>query len=335
MLNPSPQDFVWFPAGFGPRVLVFVDTEEDFDWSQPMQRENIHVDSARQLGAVHQIMRDRQVVPHYLVDFPIATDAAAVQALTELAAGDGAIIGSQLHSWVNPPYHEPLNLGNTYPGNLEISLERAKLHALTRAVEDAFQVKPIVYRAGRYGVGANTPAVLEELGYQADVSVRALFDYASYGGPSFKHIDFRPYRFGSANQLLEVPLSNTFIGPLAPLGKQLFSFDDMPRGFNSLRNSLLSGTRLLQRIALTPEGIPVKAALRAVDQLRRQGADLFCISFHSPSVVPGNTPYVRNAAELARFKDWISIVLDYLVTEIGAQPATIDDVLAAIATPAA
>ncbi len=330
MLNPSPQDFVRFPAGFGPRVLVFVDTEEDFDWSQPMRRENIHVDSVKHLHVVHQIMRDRGVVPHYLVDFPIASDADAVRVLNEMKAGGGAMIGSQLHSWVNPPYQETLNLGNTYPGNLEITMERAKLHALTHAVEEAFSVKPIVYRAGRYGVGENTAAVLEELGYKADVSVRALFDYATHGGPSFKHIDFRPYRFGVARQLLEVPLSNVFIGPLASIGSQLFSFDDIPTGINSLRNSLLSRSRLLQRIALTPEGIPVKAALRAVDQLHRNGADLFCISFHSPSVVPGNTPYVRNAEDLATFNNWMSIVLDYLLTEIGATPATIEDVLTAM-----
>ncbi len=329
MLSPQPQDYIRFPAGFGPRVLVFVDTEEDFDWSKPMLRENIHVDSVKQLGRMHQIMRDRGVVPHYLVDYPIATDEAAVQVLGDFKAAGGAVIGSQLHSWVNPPFQEALNLGNTYPGNLEMAMERAKLHALTRAVEDAFQVKPNVYRAGRYGVGSNTQAILEELDYKADVSVRALFDYAANGGPSFRHIDFRPYRFGTSGQLLEIPLSNVFVGPLARFGPQLFSFEDLPRSRHSLRNSLLSRTRLLQRAALTPEGIPIKLALRAVDALQAQGAQLFCLSFHSPSVVPGNTPYVRTHADLEKFQDWMKIMLDYLTQKIGAKPATIDDVLAA------
>jgi hypothetical protein len=336
MLEPQPTDYVRFPKGFGPRVLVFVDTEEDFDWSQPMRRENIHVDSVRELHAIHQIMRDRGVAPHYLVDYPIATSPEAVKILRGFMADQGAVIGSQLHSWVNPPYQEELNLGNTYPGNLSMSMERAKLHTLTRAVEDSFGIKPIVYRAGRYGVGRNTASVLDELGYRADVSVRALYDYAASGGPSFKHIDFRPYLFGPERKLLEVPLSNVFIGALAPFGRQLFAFDDPPKGARSLSNGLLARSRLLQRIALTPEGIPIKAALRAARRLQSQGSDLFCISFHSPSVVPGNTPYVRNAADLAQFNGWMATMLDFLVTEIGATPANIEDVLdAATLTPAA
>jgi hypothetical protein len=328
MLNPRSQDFVRFPPGFAPRVLVFVDTEEDFDWSQPMRRENIHVDSVRELHGIHQIMRDRGVAPHYLVDYPIATNPAAVSILRDFTADGGAVIGSQLHAWVNPPYQETLNLGNTYPGNLEANIERAKLHALSHAIEDSFAVKPVVYRAGRYGVGRNTPAILEELGYRADVSVRALFDYAANGGPTFRHIDFRPYTFGQKRQMLEIPLSNVFIGPLAPLGPKLFCFDDLPKGFRSFANAALARSRLLRRIGLTPEGIPLQEAMRAADQLKQQGARLYCISFHSPSVVPGNTPYVRSAADLVRFNGWMATMLDYLITEIGAKPATISDVLA-------
>jgi hypothetical protein len=328
MLTPQPADYVRFPTGFAPRVMVFVDTEEDFDWTQPMSRENIHVDSVRELHGIHQIMRDRGVAPHYLVDYPIATNADAVSILRGFMAEGGAVIGSQLHSWVNPPYPEALNMGNTYPGNLEVNIERAKLHALTQVIEESFAVKSIVYRAGRYGVGRNTAAILEELGYQADVSVRALFDYAVTGGPSFHHLDFRPYTFGRQRKLLEVPLSNIFVGPLAKFGPHLFSFDDKPKGMGLFMNAALGRSHLLRRIALTPEGIPLSEAMRAADELKRQGAQLYCISFHSPSVVPGNTPYVRNAADLAKFNGWMATMLDYLITEIGARPATISDVLA-------
>jgi hypothetical protein len=327
MLAPQPKDFVRLPDGTPPKLLVFVDTEEDFDWSRPMKRENIHVDSVRELHTIHQIMRDRHVTPHYLVDYPIATDQGAISVLREFRKDGGAVIGSQLHAWVNPPYQEALNPGNTYPGNLDVTIERAKLHALTRAIEDSFSLRPIVYRAGRYGVGHNTPAILEELGYRADVTVRPLFDYGISGGPTFRHLDFRPYTFGETRKLLEIPLSNVFIGPLARFGTDLFSFDDQLKGWHRFANSVLARTRLLRRIALTPEGIPLAEAMRAATQLKQLGAELFCISFHSPSVVPGNTPYVRTAADLLRFNHWMATMLDYLIEEIGAQPATIADVL--------
>jgi hypothetical protein len=45
-------------------------------------------------------------------------------------------------------------------------------------------------------------------------------------------------------------------------------------------------------------------------------------------VVPGNTPYVRNAHDLAQFNSWMATMLEYLIQEIGATPATISDVIA-------
>ncbi len=327
MLSPAPSDFVTFSKDFVPRILVFVDTEEDFDWSKPMTRENVSVDSISALPAIHQIMANRGIQPHYLVDYPIATSPLAVSVLKELTANNGGVIGSQLHAWANPPYREELNLENTYPGNLEVSLERAKLHSLSQVIEDNFAISPKVYRAGRYGVGKNTPQILHELGYDADVSVRALFDYSPTGGPDFSKISFNPYWFGPDNQLLEIPLSNCFVGPLASLGPKLFSFNQNLGWLNAFSNSFLSRSRLLRRIGLTPEGMPLTAALRAVDELQRQNSSFYCISYHSPSAVPGNTPYVRTAEDLAVFKHWLETVLDYLITDIGAVPGTITEVV--------
>jgi hypothetical protein len=327
MLNLAPSDFVAFPEGYAPRILVFVDTEEDFDWSKPMTRESVSVDSISALPAIHQIMADRGIQPHYLVDYPIATSPLAVSVLKELTANNGGVIGSQLHAWANPPYREKLNLENTYPGNLEISLERAKLHSLSQVIEDNFAIAPKVYRAGRYGVGKNTPQILHELGYDVDVSVRALFDYSPTGGPDFSKISFRPYWFGPEKKLLEIPLSNCFVGPLASMGPRLFSFNQNHGRLSALSNSFLARTGLLQRIGLTPEGMPVASALSAIDELHRQNSPFYCISYHSPSAVPGNTPYVRTAADLATFKHWLETVFDYLITKIGAAPATITEVV--------
>src|SRR3546814_5249321 len=88
-------------------------------------------------------------------------------------------IGTHLHPWVNPPFEEAVTGPNSFAGNLPPALERAKLGVLTDTIEAAFGRRPTVYRAGRYGVGPNTAAILRDLGYRVDVSVRALFDYRS------------------------------------------------------------------------------------------------------------------------------------------------------------
>jgi hypothetical protein len=57
---------------------------------------------------------------------------------------------------------------------------------------------------------------------------------------------------------------------------------------------------------------------------------LLLFSFHSPTLSPGHTPYVRDDADLARFYHWWDTVLDHLARR-GVTPAAQDEVLAACA----
>src|SRR3546814_4149526 len=47
-------------------------------------------------------------------------------------------------------------------GNLPPELEHAKLAALTEAIAGAFGARPVVYKAGRYGVGPATAGIRSE-----------------------------------------------------------------------------------------------------------------------------------------------------------------------------
>jgi len=61
-----------------------------------------------------------------------------------------------------------------------------------------------------------------------------------------------------------------------------------------------------------------------------EGARLLNFSFHSPSLVPGNTPYVRDASDLARFWSWWDRVLAELDRR-GVRSASLNEVIAAAA----
>jgi hypothetical protein len=100
-------------------------------------------------------------------------------------------------------------------------------------------------------------------------------------------------------------------------------------GVRRLRG-LLARSGLIGRVALTPEGMPLAEVRRAVDRLLEDGLRLFSISFHSPSVEPGNTPYVRNARDLDRFYAWWYGVFDHFARR-GIEPASFDECLDAIA----
>jgi hypothetical protein len=92
----------------------------------------------------------------------------------------------------------------------------------------------------------------------------------------------------------------------------------------------LARSGLLARVALTPEGMPLQDVLEALDRLLDDGLQLFSISFHSPSLVPGHTPYVRDAADLARFYAWWDGLFE-AAAKRGLAPASIGEVEAAAA----
>jgi len=314
---PAASEMISFAPSFGRRYLVFCDTEEEFDWSGPRGRDLTSTRAMHAMPAFHRRLLDHGARPTYLIDFPIASDPASVDILGGFVAAGEASIGAQLHPWVNPPYDEALTNENSFVGNLPIEVERTKLEVLTRRIALAFGEAPRIYRAGRYGVGPNTAALLEGGGYAMDVSVRAMFDYSGEGGPDFSRFDCTPFWAGPELGLVELPLTAAHTGRLraAPPGLRRIAAR-LPHV-----NGVLARAGLLNRVALTPEGMPLGETLEALRVLLDSDMPVFSLSFHSPSVEPGHTPYVRDAADLHAFHRWWDAVLG-LLARAGVTPAT-------------
>lgn len=303
------DDRIRFEPGFGRRFSVFVDTEEEFDWSRPRSRDSTSTNAVRHLPEFQRLMDAHGIQPCYLIDYPVADNAQSRDVLGSLYAQGNCEIGTQLHPWVNPPGDEEVNSFNSFVGNLPEALEKAKLLALTDRIASITQgVRPTVYRAGRYGVGANSARLLEDAGYRVDTSVRPHFDYSDEGGPSFLRHDARPYWAGPKGTLLELPLGATYTGQLRRYGRWLIG--DGRRKEN--RTASLARFGLAARVALTPEDMPIEDVKRAILWMMRDGIQYFSFSFHSPSLAPGHTPYVRNSAELNQFYNWWDKILAFL-----------------------
>lgn len=326
MLNPSAQDLVQFPASFGRRFIVCVDTEEEFDWSKPKRRDATSVSAIRALPVAQERMRFAGVRPAYLMDYPVAANPESAGIIARFFADGECTIGAQLHPWVNPPFTEALAVRNSFPGNLPRELERAKLQNLTDKLAEGFGARPTVYRAGRYGVGPNTPAILAELGYRVDCSVRPLFDYRREDGPSFWNAPARPYWTSAGRSLLEIPLTSVFVGGLKAFGKPLFKVSSVI----TPARAALARSGLLNRVALTPEGMPLSETIDGLRRLVDEDTRLFSIAFHSPSVEPGHTPFVRDEADLAQMYGWFDGVFNFLARH-GVTPTTPEEVYEAAA----
>ena len=149
-----------------PQLLVVIDTEEEFDWNKPVSRESTSVSSMNYIDRVQDIFDDYGIRPCYVIDYPIASQEQGYQGLASFHKENRCEIGAHLHPWVTPPDSEELRPENTSPGNLESSLEFEKLKNLTEVITQNLGVKPVSYKAGRYGFGNNTESILRQLGYQ-------------------------------------------------------------------------------------------------------------------------------------------------------------------------
>ena len=89
-----------------------------------------------------------------------------------------------------------------------------------------------------------------------------------------------------------------------------------------------SKLNLLERIALTPEGVTAEEAIRGIDIALDDGLPLLVLSLHSPSLAPGFTPYARSEADVERIYDWLLQVYAYL-GQRGVRTASVADILAA------
>jgi hypothetical protein len=286
------------PEGAPPVLVVVIDTEEEFDWSAPLGRAGTAVGHMAAIGRLQDIFDAMGVVPSYLVSYAIVAQEAGFRPLQRYLATGRALIGAHLNPWATPPHREQINAMNSYPGNLPRELETAKLGELCWQIERGLGIRPTIYKAGRYGKGRNTEVILEEHGFQVDMSPAPAMDFRADGGPDYTRHSPQPCLFGRARRLLCLPNTGAFVGCCHGLGADLHPLMERALAARLRLPAIASRLRLLERLRLTPEGYTLAEMRRLTRALLARGQRTFVLSLHSPSVVPGNTPYVRTDAEL-------------------------------------
>lgn len=321
---PRASSTAAFAPGFGQRVLLTVDTEEEFDWNAPFQRDGYSLSHVPEIARFQAFCEGIGAHPVYLVDWPIVHDPRAVEIIGDAVRRGRADVGVQLHPWVNPPFEEEVSMRNSFAGNLPPALEAAKFMALRDAIEAAFGAAPLIYRAGRYGLGPHTAELLKRAGIRIDTSVRPLFDYSHQGGPDYSSHPLAPYWVDPDRRLLELPVTSAYWGPLRRLGPLIHRLQrHVPTFYSGF-----SRFRLLERIALTPEGVSTDEALRGIDVALANQLPLLVLSFHSPSLAPGHTSYAKDEAGVEALYSWFAHVYAELGRR-GVRSTSVADIIAA------
>ena len=312
------------PPDLPPTLLVVVDTEEEFDWSAPFDPNQTAVRNIAEQPRAQEVFDRHGLRPTYVIDYPVAATRASADLLAGFAADGRCSIGAHLHPWVTPPHRGPINAHTSYPGNLPPDLEAAKLAALSETIAGNLGLTARIYKAGRYGVGPATPGSLQALGYSIDCSLVPWTDFSGDGGPDFHTAADQPFEI--APGLVELPLSVGFAGRLAGLGPQLF-----PRLHADWARSLrLPGIAarlgLLERLRLSPEGHSLTDMIRQTEAGLAQGKRLFMMTYHSSALLPGATPYVRDAAERDGFVAKLAQYCDYFFNRCGGEAGSLDEI---------
>ena len=312
-----------------PCIIVVIDTEEEFDWEKEFSREKTGVSHLRFVERIQSIFDEYNITPVYVINYPVASQPEGYEPLLKIFSRDRCIIGAHVHPWVNPPFEEEVSAYNSFPGNLPYSLESKKLEVLSEYIERNFSMRPVIYKAGRYGVGPNTFDILAKQGFEFDLSFCPHTDYSKDGGPDFTGKTDTPHWLDVEKKIFEIPLTVGFEGMIRTVGQRLYPKIKRELFEKFHVPGIFSCLRLLNRVTLSPEGSSLAEMIRIVRCQCRDGERVFSLAFHSPSIEPGHTPYVRSQQDLTDFLSKLRQFFDFFFGELCGSPSTPEQVIEA------
>ncbi|MEX2375264.1 MAG: hypothetical protein WD942_06710 [Dehalococcoidia bacterium] len=321
------------PTG-APLLTVVIDTEED-NWGSYAE----HGATTRNIAHLRELQEvfDRfGARPTYVVNRPPLIDTESVRVLGELAERRDIEIGTHCHPWNTPPF-TGASAAQSMMCSMPVDTNRAKLRSMTELIRQELNVHPVTFRAGRWGFGPTVARALVDEGYLIDCSVSPSIDWTDIGGPDFSEAPRLPYRCAP-----DAPFTPHEAGPLVELPTTVGYLRGDPPRRNRIRKALegsllarlkavgvLDRSTLLARRWLSPEVSTTREMIRIAARERKLGNPHLSLTFHSSTLLPGATPFVRDSTDRQRFLGKIRSVLQQCQSD-GLEFATIHETAAAL-----
>jgi hypothetical protein len=309
---------------------VTVDTEEEWDWAAGWPTDAPRVTNVLRLPRFQELCDRRGVRPTYFVNLAVLDDEPARNVVLELSRRANVEIGMHIHPWNTPPLEGsgPVRARETFLHNLPDELIEAKLSSvLARFAE--FSLHPTSFRGGRYSSGGRITQFLHDRQFRVDASVLPLTTWPDDGAPDYRHRGLHPVRLPPRREgglpLWEVPLTLAFTRRPLVFWR---------RAYELVENSWLGRLRLIgiaersglvRKVWLNFES-PMGERMWALFPMART-LQLPCISFtvHSSSLVAGEGPYTRSAADEDRVFRQIAEVFARLADAADLRPSTMTE----------
>jgi len=303
------------------QVAITIDTEED-NWGQ-FNEKAPSIENIYQIPRLQSLFDRFGVKPTYLLTAPVIRDKQSCSIFKKINNDGRCELGLHCHPWNTPPIEEKISDKNSMLCNLNSSLINKKLRYLFTLFEDCFDSLPNSFRAGRWAINQNVVQSLTNLGIHVDTSVSPLVDWSKYYGPdhffakneAFFYID-RNYHFSDAPQdILEIPPTIGFLqgtSSILSLLRYLFA----KKAFTKFHLvGLLEKFNLLNLRWLSPELSNAEDIIKLAQTMIRANRPVLNFTFHSTTLLPGMSPFVKNESDLRHFYASIESFLSYAVEE--------------------
>jgi len=285
-------------------VTVTVDTEED-NWGY-FEEDGATTRNIAHLPELQDLFDRWGARPCYLVNRPPLMERTSVDVLGSLAERDGVEIGAHCHPWNTPP--------STGEGAKHSMMEshgdaenRAKIREIGARLRSELGVQPRAFRAGRWGFGPTVARPLLAEGYSIDTSVTPFVDWRSIGGPDYSDMPTQPYRFApdrpfrpdGEGALFELPAT---VGFLRGDFRKAAGIRHRLEARALTRCTLVGALDRLGFFAkrwLSPETASAGTMIRLSEACIAAGQTYLHATFHSSSLLPGATPFVRTENDRA------------------------------------
>lgn len=309
-----------------PKPFMFVitlDTEPDNEWARPSQPAT---GNARFVPRFHDLCVQHGLKVTYLLTIEMARDPFLGEFLRPRLAAGQCEVGAHLHPWNTPPL-EPLTDDDfryhPYPFEYPPDVQRRKLETLVDEIQKNYGVRPVSYKAGRWGLDAVHARLLESLGFLVDTSVCPGVNWgpskghpARSGGPNYNGAPALPYRMAADDVCRPGALGLWEISPTivfySGLGRHV-------PGVRTLYGRYRKVRRLFDRWHLGSQWLRPYPYMTA-DRLARvaelalgSGAPVLNLTFHSSELMPGGSPYNPTPESIEHlyrrlegFFDWLS-----------------------------
>jgi hypothetical protein len=228
----------------------------------------------------------------------------------------GAEIGTHLHS----EYIEPMKKYNDIAGTAsnefpcyayDTEIEAAKIKNLTDLIEKNLGVRPVSYRAARYGADLDTIKAIGKLGYKVDSSVTPDVSWVRQGGPDHSRAPKQPYLISKTDYysagsetILEVPITVS--------GKRFAFLPDKWMFYRWLRPTHMTAFEMKSLVAEFASNFP---------------SPVLNMMFHSMEVISGKTPFVRTKLGQKMYLGRLNSILRYMA-KMGFESKTLAEVYA-------